>query len=452
MADVYRVPAHVREAVAGLGYPYPMDGMSEAIERWDSLFRASGSFWDFEDKSNGVARKMHRRTVRPAARVADEWASLLMDEATTVSCEDAECNEWLQGYLERSGFWFAAQELVARSFALGTGAWHLWFDTERADMRVRRSFARCVLPLSWDDDGVTECAFASQATVRGKRYDQLQMHVVCDDAYRILTLIWDEKGKPVSMDGVLPEFDTGCPHPTFAIVRPAVPNMVCDFSPYGASVYARAVDALEAVDLCYDAAMNEVDLAKLRIFLADSLIEYGNGKQPLPFGADNTVFRKVVSDGDLVSTFAPAMRTGQQVEAYRLALQTMGDLCGFGLTYFDVDKSGGMKTATEVSSDNAALMRNVRKHENLLSGAVSRICRALVACAVHTGRALGEPGAISVRFDDSIVQDTAAEKAQDMSELNVTMNPWEYRVKWYGEDEATARANVPEQREPGLEL
>jgi len=23
------------------------------------------------------------------------------------------------------------------------------------------------------------------------------------------------------------------------------------------------------------------------------------------------------------------------------------------------------------------------------------------------------------------------------------MNPWEYRMKWYGEDEKTAKANVP---------
>jgi poly-gamma-glutamate capsule biosynthesis protein CapA/YwtB (metallophosphatase superfamily) len=33
----------------------------------------------------------------------------------------------------------------------------------------------------------------------------------------------------------------------------------------------------------------------------------------------------------------------------------------------------------------------------------------------------------------------AAEKAQDMAEVGVTMNAWEYRTKWYGEDEATAR-------------
>ena len=39
-------------------------------------------------------------------------------------------------------------------------------------------------------------------------------------------------------------------------------------------------------------------------------------------------------------------------------------------------------------------------------------------------------------------EDVAAEKAQDMAEVGVTMNAWEYRAKWYGEDEKTAKARA----------
>lgn len=49
-----------------------------------------------------------------------------------------------------------------------------------------------------------------------------------------------------------------------------------------------------------------------------------------------------------------------------------------------------------------------------------------------------------VQYDDSIVQDTAAEKEQDMREVGVTMAAWEYRVKWYGEEESVARARAAE--------
>ena len=45
-------------------------------------------------------------------------------------------------------------------------------------------------------------------------------------------------------------------------------------------------------------------------------------------------------------------------------------------------------------------------------------------------------------FEDSIIQDVSAEKAQDMAEVGVTMHAWEYRMKWYGEDEKTAKAGA----------
>lgn len=52
---------------------------------------------------------------------------------------------------------------------------------------------------------------------------------------------------------------------------------------------------------------------------------------------------------------------------------------------------------------------------------------------------LGE-GEVRVTFNDSIITGTTAEKRQDMDEVTAElMGPWEYRTKWYGEDEAPAR-------------
>ena len=53
---------------------------------------------------------------------------------------------------------------------------------------------------------------------------------------------------------------------------------------------------------------------------------------------------------------------------------------------------------------------------------------------------LPDEGLVRVTFDDSIITDTTAEKRQDMDEVAAgLLEPWEYRRKWYGEDEATAR-------------
>ena len=129
--------------------------------------------------------------------------------------------------------------------------------------------------------------------------------------------------------------------------------------------------------------------------------------------------------------------------AFRIALQMLGDLCGFGLGCFDFDESRGyVRTATEVSSDNSALMRNIRRHENALEGAITGIARAVMGVSRSFGESIPNEGCMRVQYDDSIIQDTAAEKAQDMAEVGVTMHPWEYRQKWYGEDEKTAKSRA----------
>lgn len=298
-----------------------------------------------------------------------------------VTCESRECADWLASLFSTTNFWGRAQETVVRAFGLGTGAFAVWMDVGRRLVRVRHYDARMVVPLSWDAEGVRECAFVTRCFSRGALLDQLQMHVVGDDgAYRIRTVCFDRDGRVMGVPGIAEEVGTGSVGPTFGIVRPAVPNTRVDFSPYGQSVFADAVDAVQSVDLAYDALINEVDAGKMRVFLSDVMFDQertADGRRvPIPFGkGDCTVFRKVMSTEDTIQEFAPALRTEAQGKAFRLALQVLGDLCGLGTNYFDLDNVGYVKTATEVSSDNSALMRNIRKNENALAGALGDVAR-----------------------------------------------------------------------------
>ena len=212
-------------------------------------------------------------------------------------------------------------------------------------------------------------------------------------------------------------------------------------------MFADAVDAVQAVDLTFDALVSEIDVSKMRVFLSAVLFDReksGDKTISIPFGkSDCTVFRKVMSTEDTIQEFAPALRTSSQSEAFRIALQMLGDLCGFGLGYFDFDETRGyVRTATEVSSDNSALMRNIRRHENALEGAITGIAGAVMAVSRGFGASIPEEGCMRVQYDDSIIQDVAAEKEQDMREVGVTMHAWEYRRKWYGEEEKIAKARA----------
>ena len=482
-SDEYWVPEHVRAWLRSLGFALPLEDMEPHIRAWDEWMRALGDFYDYRD-TDGVGRvyEVHRRSIHPAMRVCREWGSLLLNDKTQVACDDQACTGWLAAWMARTGFLAAAQECVVRAFGLGTGAWALWVDAGARDVRVRRYDARMVVPLTWDEEGVTECAFVTRAFWRGKAIDQVQLHLRgaggasfspgeyaakgsltagssrpgssplenggTDGTYRIVTACFDRDGNRVEPEGVCPVYETGSAWPTFAIVRPAIDNTRVDMSPYGQSVFADAVDAIQAVDLCYDAMMSEIDNGKMRVFLSDVMFDVERdgkgGRVSIPFGkADCTVFRKVMSTEDTIHEFAPQLRTEDQARAFRVALQTLGDLCGLGLDYFDLDKTGYLRTATEVSADNSALMRNIRRHEHALEGALAQICHALLAVERHLGAELPDEGEVRVTFDDSIISDTASDKRQDMAEVAAgLMRPWEYRCKWYGEDEGAAREAV----------
>ena len=477
------VPEHVREYLRSLGFHLPLEAMEGYIRVWHEWMSAVGDFYDYKDTDGfGRVYEVHRRSIHPAMRVCQEWGSLLLNDRTQVVCDSQECTDWLAKFLHRTGFMPQAQNTIVRAFGMGTGAWALWVDADARKVRIRHYDARMVLPLTWDEEGVSECAFVTRAFYRGKAVDQLQMHLrgslpnenedcshagaspshgkreepsqtspskSCpshgdEETYRIVTVCFDESGNVIEPAGVCADYDTGSPFPTFAIVKPAIDNTRVDMSPYGQSVFADAVDAVQAVDLAFDALINEVDVSKMRIFLSDVMFDKekdGKGRRvSIPFGKqDCTVFRKVMSTEDMIQDFAPALRTGSQAEAFRIALQMLGDLTGFGITYFDFDDTGYVKTATEVSSDNSALMRNIARHEHALEHSMAGICKALMHVSRGFGEELPDEGDVRMSFDDSIIADTAASKASDMAEVGVVMHAWEYRMKWYGEDEATAR-------------
>ena len=163
------------EAVAAklkeLGYALDTS-MDAYIKAWYGWYCGSDDWYkESYTGMQGESCKRDRMSIRPAKRVAAEWASLLVTDDTEVSVEGAKANEWLQDWLDRANFWPTGQLIVEKAFAMGTAAWALWFDVrdDGAAVKVRRYDARMVRPLSWDEEGVSECAFVTRATVKGRR-------------------------------------------------------------------------------------------------------------------------------------------------------------------------------------------------------------------------------------------------------------------------------------------
>lgn len=460
MADnQFEVPAYVSEEITSRGYAMPPD-MSAHIAEWYQWYTACHPF--YKEKYLGVDGRSHERqklSLRPARRVCREWASLIANEMQAVS-ESADANEWVRGYCEDTGLYALFQRGIERAFAMGTGAMALWFDVrdEGTAIRVRRYDAKMVLPLTWDEDGTKECAFCTRVTVRGKQAIQLQMHVMDGETgtYHIVTKVWRD-GKPQSPEalGIIEDFDTGCAVRTFCLLSPAIDNTVQDTSPYGVSVFHDAIDAMRMLDTAWTALYDETDLLRAVLMIPDTMIdvetEEDGSKRAVPFGSrEQRLYRLTsasIGEEGKPYAFAPAMRTDAIHGVYADACAALGDQCGFGSQYFKPDKAGGLKTATEVSSDNSALMRNIRNHENALGKELGRLLTALVECArVHCGAPVSEGfEPVTIAWDDSIITDTQADKAQMLAEIAAGVVPkWMYLARFYGLSEEEARAAAPE--------
>ena len=461
MADnQFEVPAFVQREIASKGYAMPPD-MSAHIEAWYQWYTATHPF--YTEHYVGVDGRGHERqklSLRPARRVCREWASLIANEMQAQS-DSPLANEWVRDYCEATGLYALFQRGIERAFAMGTGAMTLWFDVrdEATTIRVRRYDAKMVLPLTWDEDGTDECAFCTRVTVKGKQAVQLQMHLLDGETgtYHIHTKVWRD-GRPVPAEelGIIEDFDTECRTPTFCLLSPAIDNTVQDTSPYGVSVFHDAVDAMRMLDTAWTALYDETDLLRAVLMLPDSMIsvetDEDGRRRAVPFGErEQRLYRLTdspVTDAGKPFAFAPAMRSQSIHEVYADACAALGDECGFGSQYFQPDKAGGLKTATEVSADNSALMRNIRNHENQLGKELGRLLTSLCECArVHCGAPVEEGfEPVTVVWDDSIITDTQAEKTQMLAEIAAGVVPkWVYLTRFYGMSEEEARAAAPEQ-------
>lgn len=135
--------------------------------------------------------------------------------------------------------------------------------------------------------------------------------------------------------------------------------------------------------------------------------------------------------------------------AIKSGLALLSYKCGMGDDRYSFDH-GQVKTAKEVVSDKSDLFQSLKKHEILLERALVGLVEAVASLL-----GLGSGFETVVNFDDSIIEDADSTRQRDLQEVrDGLMQKWEFRMKWYGEDEETAKAMCPpgEVRDPyGLE-
>lgn len=441
------------------------------MENWRKWYSGTDESFHKVVINNGISlceREMYRLYM--AKKVAEDWANLLMNEKTRITLDHKHSSVVLQGengnggILGENDFSANINRLIEQTFALGSGAAVYFLENANVDdegnllyspdakIKIDWLSAGNIIPLSWQQDKLSEAAFLSDVVLQGEKFVYLQLHRIENGRYTINSHFFRESDfsyKEVGLpQGIARVVKTKEATPWFTIFKPNIVNNLFPELPMGISVFAGCKDILKGIDICYDSLNMEFYLGKKMVFLRKDLLSSDEeGYLYAPQDSNKQLFMYIgdkTMDGDMIpKEFNPTLRVDAHTSALQQQLNYLAGKCGFGENHYRFDGSS-VATATQVVSENSNLYRSVKKHEIALESQLISLVRGILTIARDfLGKRVIPSCKISVCFDDSIIEDMASMQKRDLELLNAgIMQKWEFRQKYFGEDEKTAKKIV----------
>lgn len=228
--------------------------------------------------------------------------------------------------------------------------------------------------------------------------------------------------------------------PAFGYFRTPIKNTI-DGSSCGMSAFANAIALIEKTDTQFGRLDWEFESGERAIHI-DAAALKNNSTAKL----NKRLYRAVdvdLGNEELFKDFSPAIRQGDITDGLNTYLRRLE--FSVGLAYGDLSNPETVaKTATEIKSAKDRKYNTVSAIQKQL-----KYCLDDLVYALAFYNSLTTSGYTFVcDFKDSILTDEQTERTQDIQDLSLgIMKPEEYRAKWYGEDEKTAKKNLPQASE-----
>ena len=420
-------------------------------------------------------RKVNKKrfTLNMAKEISEDWADILWSEKCEISLKDESSQEQFDELIDSLDLYTTITQLIEKSGALGTemavvSAYDIiknedgmTLDVSNAKTRVNIVDIDWIFPLSWDNTGITECAFGSVQYINGQKYIVLSVHKLNDAGnYVIYNHLFSETNGNLTevsgQEGTENEVDTKSNVKWFATFKPLLTNNLFENSPFGIPHYANAIDVMKAVDIDFDAFKNEVKDGRRRTFVRAELLNYDNGEQKLTFDSNDTdiyVLPKGATKDDLIQSDTSDLRVDKQIGALNTSLNILGNKVGFGENHYHFDGTN-LSTATAVISSNSKMARRMKKLQIGYESAIYDLVRAICYVSSTFGKYNLNTDDMVIQFDDSIVEDKESESIRALREYNAGLiSAVEYRVRIFGESDEIAKQKMNEiqEQEPSIE-
>ena len=352
--------------------------------------------------------------------------------------------------LEKNNFGVKMGETIEQAAALGGAALKVWRDVRHDGegrevegserLKIGYCMADQFIPTAWDNAEISEAVFISRQAKGGYYYTRLEWHKWDGATYTITNELYradqyrtgsrepqDILGMRVPLAEIYPFLDEtatvdGIENTLFSYFRTPTANNIDDNSPLGVSIYANAMETLHALDICFDSFVREFRLGKKRIIvparMIKTVIDPVSGEPRRYFDATDETYEALSTDDPdslKIQDNSIELRVDEHVSAMNAFLNIFCLQVGLSSGTFSFDAKSGLKTATEVVSENSKTYKTVKNFQNMIRPAVVRLVENIITVAAlydmktedgQSVRELAERGyTVNVAMDDGITQD-----------------------------------------------
>ncbi|WDF02947.1 phage portal protein [Shouchella hunanensis] len=399
------------------------DAHYKHIDTWLALYKGYLSEWHdlrYTTVSGGKKRRM--ATLGMPKVVSQEMASLIFNERCEINVSDPDLKENIASILKKNKFTKRFQDYLEYSFALGGVVIKPYHDGKQ--IKLSYVTADCFVPVSWDNQGISEGCFVNESKKGDKKFTHLEWHLWENGVYVVKNELYESKdnelGKPVPLSLLYPNLEEetkieNFTRSNFVYIKPSIANNIDLHSPLGISIYANALDTIKSLDIAFDSYQREFKLGKKRVIVPTSAIrtvvdEHGNMVRY--FDADDEVYEalNLGQDSDEIKDITISLRVEEHVMAINSLLNLLAMQTGFSSGSFSFDGQS-VKTATEVVSENSKTFKTKQSHENVIEAALTELVDCIVQTAelYETFSAPTGEWEVTVSFDDSIAEDKLGE-------------------------------------------
>ncbi|WP_420359268.1 phage portal protein [Bacillus mycoides] len=397
------------------------------IDIWKAIY--SGHFAEWHNlKYQTIEGQKQRKmaSLNMAKVITQEMSSLIFNEKCSINISDEQLFKEIKNVLDDNNFNREFQKYLEYMLSLGGMVIKVYHD---GDIKLSFVTADCFVPVSWDNSKVTEGVFINESTKGGKYYTHLewhliergeegqQQHVIKNELY--VSRNKGELGVRTGLKELYEDLEDevrieDLSRPTFVYFRPNTANNIDLYSPLGISMYANSLDVLRSLDIVFDSFQREFVLGKKRIIVPASAIKHVvdpiSGMSHRYFDSTDEVYEAMKLEGDQrIQDISVELRVEEHTAAINALLNYLAMQTGFSAGAFSFDGQG-VKTATEVVSENSKTFKTKQSHETILEDCIRDLVDVIVdIAALYSEFDTTEDYEVTVTFDDSIAEDQTAE-------------------------------------------